>query len=456
MSIFRRASGSARRGLRSRLTIGAVALTLVGGAFATIAATQTTAAPAHKASVVHLTWWTMWSGASLTPVNQMVAQFNKTHPTIQVTETNIPSVATTSTAKLLSSIAAGDPPDVFTEWWPEIGSFAADGDLTSFNKYLTGPLAGFKKFLYPVAVQGGSYKGQLVALPMSLNSWALYYNKTLLAKYGITSPPTTLAELQADQAKMWVTSNGQVSQMGFYPDTNENGFEFYTSFFGDTNCIKNGKYDYESATACPGGIAEMNFIKSYAQYSYSQVMALQTAMGQVAGGAGDIWSNGKAGFVLSGPWEGQVLVPATDTALEGNYGVEPFPGTAKYIGSTLGQGNFVIVPKGTKHPQQAIEFIAWLAGYHNAAFMAKIDTAGGWVPGGPSVTKQPAYQQWIGTNPWLKGFLPEMTNKYTSAPNLTPNQSQLFTAEDTATANVLQGLQTPIQALQYIDQQGNS
>ena len=456
MSIFRRASGSARRGLRSRLTIGAVALTLVGGAFATIAATQTTAAPAHKASVVHLTWWTMWSGASLTPVNQMVAQFNKTHPTIQVTETNIPSVATTSTAKLLSSIAAGDPPDVFTEWWPEIGSFAADGDLTSFNKYLTGPLAGFKKFLYPVAVQSGSYKGQLVALPMSLNSWALYYNKTLLAKYGITSPPTTLAELQADQAKMWVTSNGQVSQMGFYPDTNENGFEFYTSFFGDTNCIKNGKYDYESATACPGGIAEMNFIKSYAQYSYSQVMALQTAMGQVAGGAGDIWSNGKAGFVLSGPWEGQVLVPATDTALEGNYGVEPFPGTSKYVGSTLGQGNFVIVPKGAKHPQQAIEFIAWLAGYHNAAFMAKIDTAGGWVPGGPSVTKQPAYQQWIGANPWLKGFLPEMTNKYTSAPNLTPNQSQLFTAEDTATANVLQGLQTPIQALQYIDQQGNS
>ena len=452
MSVFKRAAGFPWRDLRSRLTIGAVALTLVGGA---IAATQTTAATAHKASVVHLTWWTMWSGASLTPVNQMVAQFNKTHPDIQVTETNIPSVATTSTAKLLSSIAAGDPPDVFTEWWPEIGSFAADGDLVNFNKYLTGPLAGFKKFLYPVAVQGGSYKGQLVAVPMSLNSWALYYNKTLLAKYGITSPPTTLAELQADQAKMWVTSNGQLSQMGFYPDTNENGFEFYTSFFGDTNCIKNGKYDYASATACPGGIAEMNFIKSYAQYPYSQVMALQTAMGQVAGGAGDIWSNGKAGFVLSGPWEGQVEVPATDTALESNYGVVPFPGTSKYIGSTLGQGNFVIVPKGTKHPQQAIEFIAWLAGYHNAAFMAKIDTAGGWVPGGPSVTKQPAYQQWIGANPWLKGFLPEMTNKYTQAPALTPNQSQLFTAEDTATANVLQGTMTPIQALQYIDAQGN-
>jgi multiple sugar transport system substrate-binding protein len=454
MTILKQMSGFANRGLRSKLALAVTALAL-GGAFATAAATESTAATAHKSSVIHLTWWTMWSGASLQPVNELVAQWNKTHPGIQVTETNIPSVATTSTAKLLSSIAAGDPPDVFTEWWPEIGSFAADGDLVGWNKYLKGPLAGFKKFLYPVAVQAGTYKGQLVAAPMSLNSWALYYNKTLMAKYGISSPPTTLAELQADQAKMWVTNNGQLSQLGFYPDTDENGFEFYTSFFGDTNCIKNGKYDYASPTACPGGIAEMNFIKSYAQYPYSQVMALQTAMGQVAGGAGDMFSNGKSGFELSGPWAGQVEVPATDTALEGNFGVEPFPGIAKYTGSTLGQGNFVIVPKGTKHPQQAIEFVAWLAGYHNAPFMAKIDTAGGWIPGGPSVTRQPVYKKWIAANPWLRGFVPEMTNKYTSAPVLTPTQSQLFTAEDTATANVLQGTMTPLQALQYIDQQGN-
>ena len=71
MSIARQKSGPAGRGLRSRLAVGALALTLAGG-LATAAATQSTAATAHKASVVHLTWWTMWSGASLTPVNQMV------------------------------------------------------------------------------------------------------------------------------------------------------------------------------------------------------------------------------------------------------------------------------------------------------------------------------------------------------------------------------------------------
>jgi hypothetical protein len=88
--------------------------------------------------------------------------------------------------------------------------------------------------------------------------------------------------------------------------------------------------------------------------------------------------------------------------------------------------------------------------------MGSIDPKGGWVPGGPSVTKQPAYQAWLKANPWLDPFLPQMTSPYTQAPDLTPTQAQLFNAMNTATANVLQKIQTPAQALKYIDQQGNS
>jgi multiple sugar transport system substrate-binding protein len=432
--------------------LGAATAALAGGAV-TVAASQTQAATAHKSSsVVHLTWWTMWSGSTLKTLDQMVAQFNKTHPGIQVTETNIPSDATTSTAKLLSAIAAGDPPDIFTEWWPEIGSFAARGDIDPMNAYLNGAYAKFEKWEYPVAVQGGTYNKQLYAVPMSLNSWALYYNKSVLAKAGINSPPKTLAQLNADQAKLWQTNGSQISQIGFYPDTNENGFQFYTTYFGATNCITSaGKYDFEN---CAGAKREMNWIASYAKYSYSNVMALQTALGQVAGGQTDIWTAGKSGFVLSGPWEG-TNVPTQNPSLQGKFGVESFP-AATGGPSTIGQGNFNIIPKGSKHPQQAFEFIAWLAGYHNESYMGKIDPTGGWVPAGPSVTKVPAYRKWISSNPWLKAFLPQMTSKATVAPVLTARQSQLFAAENTATADVLEKLKTPQQALQYIDKQANS
>ncbi|HYA45780.1 MAG TPA: hypothetical protein VED59_09235, partial [Acidimicrobiales bacterium] len=132
-----------------------------------------------------------------------------------------------------------------------------------------------------------------------------------------------------------------------------------------------------------------------------------------------------------------------------------FPGTVP-VAATLGQGNFNIIPKGAAHPEQAFEFISWLAGYHNETFMGTIDPKGGWVPAGPSVTKVPAYQAWVKANPWLSGFFPEMTSPYTEAPALTPTQAQLFTAMDTATADVLQKIMTPTQALKYIDQQGNA
>ena len=76
---------------------------------------------------MNITWQTMWSGNTLTLLNQMVTEFNQTHPDIHVTESNIPSA--TGDAKLLSEIAAGDPPDVFTEWNPVLGEYAADGTI---------------------------------------------------------------------------------------------------------------------------------------------------------------------------------------------------------------------------------------------------------------------------------------------------------------------------------------
>src|ERR1700728_881414 len=83
-----------------------------------------------SSGVVDITWQTMWSGNTLTLLNQMVNAFNSSHPDIHVTESNIPSA--TGDAKLLSEIAAGDPPDVFTEWNPVLGEYAADGSIQSF------------------------------------------------------------------------------------------------------------------------------------------------------------------------------------------------------------------------------------------------------------------------------------------------------------------------------------
>ncbi len=431
-----------------------IAAALVASTAALVAAcggpAASTSSSSSSGGVVDITWQTMWSGNTLTLLSQMVDKFNATHPDIHVTESNIPSA--TGDAKLLSEIAAGDPPDVFTEWNPVLGEYAADGTIQSMTKYLTGSYSGLEKWLYPIALQGGEYNGSLYALPMGMNSWALYYNKSMLRAAGISSPPTTLAELYTDQAKEWKISGGKLEQIGFYPSYSQ-GMEYFDSFFGAVNCFdSSGKYDLAS---CPGAQAEAKFLASYDCYPYSGVAAMETAYGGVAGGDDDSFVAGKEGFTMDGPWEGAQNIPVTNTAMDNNFGVVAFPGT---VGgpSTFGQGNYNIIPKGAAHPQQAFEFIAWLAGYNNEAFMTSLYPKGGWMPTSPAAVATPAFQAWLKANPWLDVFVQQMSSPLSETPKLTPTESEYFTAEATASEEIAEKSVTWQNALTYIDQQANS
>jgi multiple sugar transport system substrate-binding protein len=429
-------------------TSAVLALAACGGP----AASSSSSSNASASGVANVTWQTMWSGNTLTLLNQMVSEFNATHPKIHVTESNVPSA--TGDAKLLSEIAAGDPPDVFTEWNPVLGEYAADGTIQPMTPYLTGTYAGLEKWEYPIAVQGGEYKGTLYALPMSMNSWALYYNKSMLKAAGISSPPTTLAQLYADQAKEWKISGSKLEQIGFDPDAGDNaGFEYYGSFFGAVNCFSSGgKYSFET---CPAAKTEANFLAQYESYPLSDVTAMQAAYGAVAGGDDDPFVAGKEGFDMDGPWEGAQNIPVTNASMVKNFGVVPFPGTVGQP-STFGQGNYNIIPKGASDPQAAFTFAAWLAGYNNETFISQMDPKGGWMPASPSVVSQPAYQAWLTANPWLKVFVQQMSSPDSVAPTLTATESEFENAEATATEDIAERSKTPQQALVYIDQQANS
>ncbi|MDR2986525.1 MAG: extracellular solute-binding protein [Nocardiopsaceae bacterium] len=411
---------------------------------------SSTSGGGSTSGVVNLTWQTMWSGNTLTLLSQMVNEFNSTHPNIHVTEQNIPSA--TGDAKLQSEIAAGDAPDVFTEWNPVLGQYAATGEIKSLAPYLTGKYANLSSWLYPIAAAGGTYNGSLYALPMGMNSWALYYNKSMLAAAGISSPPTTLAELYADQAKEWKISGNKVEQIGFYP-LYQQGMEYFDSFFGAVNCFDSaGKYNLAS---CPGAQQEAQFLASYDKYPYSAVAALESAYGTVAGGDADVFVAGKDGCFMSGPGEGAQNIPVTNSTMSNNFGVIAFPGT---VGgpSTFGQGNYNIIPKGAAHPAQAFEFMTWLAGFDNESFISTMLPKGGWMPTSPQVAAQPTFKSWASSNSWLSVFIQQMSRPLSETPKLTASESAFMTAETTASEAIAERSQTWQQALTYIDNQANN
>jgi multiple sugar transport system substrate-binding protein len=439
-TIRRRASRAAPAAL---FAAAALALAACGGPSAS------SSAPSSSGGVVTINWQTMWSGQALQVVNQLANQFNATHPDIHVVTSNIPSA--TGDEKLLSEIAAGDAPDVFTQWNLVIGAWASTGAIEAMNPYLTGSYSGLEKWMYPIALQGGEYDGKLYGVSMGLNSWALYYNKSMLKAAGIASPPKTLAELDADSAKEWKISGGKIQQVGFYPY--EMGWIAYASAFGAVNCFNSaGQYDL---AGCKGAQEEANWLAQYDHYPYGSFTAMEDAYGDVAGGDDDPFIAGKEGFIMQGPWEGTQDIPSVNPAMDHNFGVVPFPGIEPQP-STFGGGNYNIIPRGAAHPQQALEFIAWLAGYNNGAFISKIDTEGGWMPVSPQVAAAPAYQAWIKANPWLQVFVSQMTSPYSVTPKVTKTEAQFNTAQSTAMADIGQRILSPKQALAYLDTQSNS
>lgn len=389
----------------------------------------------------------MWSGIYSKLIQSLVNEFNAANPTIHVNMLSVPSAD--GDAKLLSAIAAGDPPSVFTEWNPEIGSYASSGAIQDLNQFETGTYAGVSSWMYPIAAAWGSYKGKLYGLPMSMNTYALYYNKTMLKKIGVSSPPTTFAQLMSDQAKEWKTSGGRLTQIGLYPGTSSIGH--YACMFGAS--VYNGtKYDLASNT---GMVNEFKWIKQFTNHSYSQVTGFDSAFGATPGGSTNPFVTGHEGFRLTGPWDGIDDVPADNPSL--SFGVEEMPAPiASRTGCTYVNGNYNVIPKGAPHPHAAWKFMTWMSGYDNAAWAAKTLPKGAWMPPSPTIAKQSAYTKWVASHSYLKTFVAELANKYDYITPVTPNEAEYETASATGLENLETGKMGVMAALNYIDNSSNS
>ncbi len=99
-------------------------------------------------------------------------------------------------SKVLQQSSSKTLPDVLMLDNPDLQQIAATGALA--------PLADFKVSTENFAegvLSAGTYKDKVYGLAPTVNTIALFYNKDILAKAGVT-PPTTWDELKAASAKL--------------------------------------------------------------------------------------------------------------------------------------------------------------------------------------------------------------------------------------------------------------
>lgn len=231
--------------------------------------------PSHQATV---TLWHPWGGAELSALKKAIGQYRKDHPGVEVVALQVPSDKLQD--KYLRSTAANGGPDLvvgFTDW---VGKFAQSEVIAPLDGQV--PQALTDRYL-PVALSALRYQGKLYALPESMETLALYYNKSLV--HG--APPATLQQL-------FVQANSRDYWDGDYYLAYNTQFFFTAGYLfgmGGTLLRPDGTVKLDTPAA-------RNWTKLLKDLKTHPYIAAKSDYGR----ADSLFRDGKAAMTVNGPW----------------------------------------------------------------------------------------------------------------------------------------------------------
>ncbi len=325
---------------KSILAVAAVAATVglaLGGCTASNPSTS-------SSKVVHLTYWSGFTGGDSATYKKAIAEFNTTHPDIQVSFQLEPW--DTIAQKLPTAIASGSGPDIATP----------DYNVATIQQYVANGLAlpmtsvvGNKKGEVPASaipksvLDSMTVHGKIYSMPASFTTLMLYYNVKLLAAAGL-QPPTTMTELQDDAVKL--TGNGVY---GIALADNNTIAQWPVLIWADGGDIVNAK-------GC-SSLGDSKTIASVTKWAGLVQDKGITQVGLSGQDADNLFAAGKAAFEINGPNAAGEYTPAGI-----DFKVVPVPTGASGTPVTLASTAPTIISAKTKYPAQAQEFLAWWMG----------------------------------------------------------------------------------------------
>jgi multiple sugar transport system substrate-binding protein len=329
--------------------VAVATLSACGGAAGSQAApagtTAASAAAANSSCKPGATPITFWGWAP--GYQQVVNEFNKTHPDICVTlENNGAGIA--EYTKLTAALHAGaGTPDVAEVEYLELPSLEIANGLVDLVPY---GVDSIKSDIAPFAWGQVSQGSAVYSVPGDIGPMAFYYNTSLLSKYHIT-PPTTWAQFATDAATLhkadpsaYLANFDPVETQWLYALMQEAGI-FPFKYLGGTNVT----IDFT-------GPAQMAFA------NYWQSLISAGDINHTSDFSPIFWKNLDSGVDaswLNAAWSPADMAPNLSKTT-GDWRAAPLPqeSASSDIAGSWGGSTFAVV-KGTKYPKQAAEFAEW-------------------------------------------------------------------------------------------------
>lgn len=380
-------------------------------------------------------------------VKDLVAEFNKTHPNIEVVEKYNPDMYKGLTQNLQAAIASGKNPDVVQMGWSYL-NYAAENlkytDIPTMIKEQAPEDKDFlqKNYLPNVLALAQTDDGKQIGIPYSISVPVLYYNPEVFAKAGLdpNNPPKTWAEVKS-AAKQIKEKTGI---MGFFMQ------EYADNWAQQALIESNG-----------GKMLKKENGKTKAAFDTPEAAeAYQLLADMVKDGSG-LHATNEEGFQAY--LSGKLGMVCTTIGKRANFEksakfkvmVAPFPVFEGKPMKVPAGGNFLMVfSKDAAKQKAAWEFIKFL---ESPASLAKWSTGTGYLPPRKDVEQDPnGFKKMIAKNKNIQAALSTMPNlvKWASFPGANGLQAEqlLIDVRDV----ILSGKQTAAEALHTTAEKINS
>lgn len=371
----------------------------------------------------------LWTGNEGKALQKIVDDYNSSQSKIHVVATSNPD----TTKQLASMSSSNGSYDVSDNFGTNVGAWASKGIIEPLDDY---------KFttndFLPSVMHQMTYDNKLYAVPLAVQEYKLLYNKKLFKEAGISNPPTTMDEFAKDIAKLTKQKkDGTITQMGFgttspYDVLTTLGFVFGGQW--DTN----GKASPQNSKS----LEALNWYQKNVtnKFGAKNIQKFAAGYGQYMS-AQDPFYTGKVAMTIDGEWQSASIAKEAPKLLWGAASIPAASADLQDAGQTY--NSMLYIPANSKHKAEAAEFIKYLT---SPKAMTAFTVALGNLPARKSLLTSSAYDALPEFNVWLKGLNSPNLKAMDSAP-YTPQYNSDLT---TAFTNMLNGSQTPEQAMAWV------
>jgi raffinose/stachyose/melibiose transport system substrate-binding protein len=282
-----------------------------------------TSAPVASATgPVTLTWWhNATADPGLSAWQKVANDYTAAHPNVTFKITPIQNEQFTT--KIPAALEGNEPPSLFQQW----GGGSEATQLQS-NKLMdmTSSVSSWIGDLGPAA-KNWQVGDKWYGVPYDYHIVGFWYRTDLFAQAGITAPPKTMDDLNADIAKLKQAGIAPVAigSKDRWPDA------FYWEYFVLRECPQAVITSSISAKAFKDACFTKagDDMKAFLNTQPFQASFLGTPAQQGAGSSAGLVANGKAAMELQGDWEMAVMPSlASDKNFASKMGWFPFPSVA--------------------------------------------------------------------------------------------------------------------------------